>query len=87
MSTWITKEGIEIEPRDMATPHLLSTIHMIERNRMQNLIHVGITQDLPDSVINYYAEWPNAYEELCDEAERRKLIQRGTAQKKLRGRK
>lgn len=84
---WITKEGFEIEPQEMSTPHLLSTIHLIERNRMNNLVHLGMgVTKLSDSVLEFYAKWPEAYDSLLDEAERRRLIRRGDKTKKLKGR-
>lgn len=79
--SWITKEGESIPISGMATHHLLNTIHMIERNRMQSLISIeqhGIFDGPIDAfeVLEYYAKWPNAYEDLLDEAERRHLIKR-----------
>jgi len=85
---WRTKEGFEIAPKDMATPHLLSAIHMCERNRMNNLMSMAMTPGMDnEAVINYYAKWPEAYEALLDEAERRHLIGRTKSSvKKLKGR-
>jgi hypothetical protein len=86
---WKTKEGFEIAPKDMATQHLLSTIHMIERNRMTNLIGIGLmdSADMDADIIDYYSTWPEAYEALLDEAERRHLIGRTKSQiKKLKSR-
>jgi hypothetical protein len=80
---WRTREGVELSPREMATPHLLSTIHMVERSRMQNLMHLGLLsmgeEKVRDSVVAYYGQWPDAYAALLDEAERRGLLGRGTA--------
>ena len=84
---WRTREGFELAPRDMSTSHLLAAIHMIERSRMQNLIHLGLHDDMSnDALVDYYSKWPEAYDALCSEAERRYLIRRGTPQKKLKGR-
>jgi hypothetical protein len=85
---WVTKEGFEIEPREMATPHLLNTIHLIERSRMSNLVSLGMNDlaEVSEGVVEFYARWPEAYDALLDEAERRQLIRRGDKTKKLRGR-
>ena len=73
---WVTKEGMIIAIRDMAIGHLLSTIHMIERNRMNNLIHIGLGGSVDEKAVEYYAKWPDEYFELVEEAQRRLLIAR-----------
>ena len=72
----------------MATPHLLNTIHLIERSRMNNLVSLGMNDlaEVSEGVVSFYAAWPEAYDALLDEAERRQLIRRGDKTKKLRGR-
>jgi|SRR5215203_7168200 len=77
---WITKEGQQIEIAKMASSHLLSTIHFIERNRFNNVLEVydnanKLGQDVMD-MANYYAKWPIQYEVLVKEAQRRNLIAR-----------
>ena len=76
LKTWLTKEGIELPIDQMSTNHLLSTIHMIERNRMTNLVHLGLADNCDQTILNYYSRWPDSYEELLNEAERRHLIGR-----------
>ncbi len=83
---WITKEGVTIPINVMATPHLLSAIHFIERGRMQQLVSieqhiicpdgVTITNEEALKVLDYYTAWPRGYEDLLAEAEKRKLIKR-----------
>jgi hypothetical protein len=74
---WTTKEGVHLEISKMATPHLLATIHMIERNRMNNLLTIMTAENWTEEIINYYGKFPEAYKDLCEEAERRLLIHRG----------
>lgn len=77
---WITREGQEIEIRTMASAHLLSTIHFIERNRLFNAAEVYSEQQLGDSrlsAVNYYLQWPIQYDSLIAEAQRRGLVNRG----------
>lgn len=87
---WITREGHQIEIRMMASSHLLSTIHFIERNRFMNGAEVYGDQNLGDerlNVVNYYLQWPVQYESLIEEAQRRHLIYRMSSeptQKKLK---
>lgn len=76
---WITKEGQEMEIRQMASSHLLATIHFIERNRMTNVNEVYNESQLGEdrlNAVNYYLEWPIQYESLVVEAQRRHLIYR-----------
>lgn len=82
---WTTKDGEKLAISQMATPHLLATIHMIERNRMQNLMSIMGREDLIDETLGYYYQFPKEYEALCDEAERRLLILRGTAKSSDKG--
>jgi len=84
---WTTREGQQIEIRHMASSHLLSTIHFIERNRLNNASEVFHDQNLGDerlNAVNYYLTWPVQYESLIKEAQRRNLIYRvEPAQKQL----
>jgi hypothetical protein len=81
---WNTREGHPIEIKKMATPHLLATIHMIERNRLNNLLSIlGMDNNWNQEVVDYYAKFPEQYEVLCEEAERRLLIRRGTQKEGL----
>lgn len=80
---WVTREGVKLEISKMATPHLLATIHMIERNRMNNLMSIMACENWTEETVNYYASWPDEYRALCDEAERRLLINRGTQKEGL----
>jgi hypothetical protein len=73
---WTTREGEKLDIHSMATPHLLATIHMIERKRMENLMAIAMTSTV--DTIEYYSKFPEQYEALCDEAEGRHLIRRGT---------
>ena len=76
---WITREGQQIEIRHMASSHLLSTIHFIERSRFMNAAEVYSEQQLGDArlaAVGYYLQWPIQYEELVREAQRRHLIYR-----------
>jgi hypothetical protein len=86
---WTTKEGITLEISKMATPLLLATIHMIERNRMNNLMSIMATENWTQEIVDFYCKFTEGYQELCDEAERRFLIRRGTQKEGLvkRGRK
>ena len=72
-----------LEISKMATPHLLATIHMIERNRMNNLLSIAGTENLTQEIVDYYGQFPDEYTALCDEAERRFLIHRGTQKEGL----
>lgn len=69
---WITREGHQIKIKEMASSHLLSTIHFIERNRFQNALET-YQEGMPDAT-EYYLQWPLQYEELIAEAQRRGLI-------------
>jgi len=75
---WITREGQQMEIRQMASSHLLATIHFIERNRFMNAAEVYSEKQLGDmtDAVNYYLQWPIQYESLVAEAQRRKLIYR-----------
>lgn len=76
---WITREGQQIEIRKMASSHLLSTIHFIERNRFTNVTEIAhdhelMGRDTAMEAANYYAQWPIQYDTLVQEAQRRNLI-------------
>lgn len=81
---WITREGERVEIKKMASRHLLSTIHFIERNRFDNAVECAAresenpdVEDLSQSApLQYYLQWPEQYEEMIKEAVRRKLIER-----------
>jgi hypothetical protein len=76
---WITREGQQIEIRNMASSHLLSTIHFIERSRFMNAAEVYSEQQLGEArlaAVSYYLQWPIQYESLIQEAQRRHLIYR-----------
>jgi hypothetical protein len=49
---WITREGHQIEIRHMASHHLLSAIHFIERNRLMNASEVWSERELGDARLN-----------------------------------
>jgi hypothetical protein len=77
---WITREGEQIEVRKMASSHLLSTIHFIERGRFQQGLEI-FTQSQEDGsdwtdAMKYYLQWPIQYEALIAEAQRRNLLSR-----------
>jgi hypothetical protein len=76
---WTTKEGSRIPIKDMASSHLLSTIHYIERNRFMNSVEVQMRDRTAhtDELTNLYLQWPPQYDFLIAEAQRRGLIQRG----------
>jgi hypothetical protein len=76
---WTTREGSRIAIRDMASSHLLSTIHYIERNRFMNSVEVQMRDRTAhtDELTNLYLQWPPQYDFLIAEAQRRGLIQRG----------
>lgn len=83
--TWVTKEGTHIPISVMPTSHLLNTIHMIERSRMQQLIsievqvangYIKLSPKEAQEVLNRYCAFPKAYSELLAEAEKRQLIRR-----------
>jgi|SRR4051812_48772490 hypothetical protein len=79
---WITREGHQMEIKHMASSHLLSAIHFIERNRLNNASEVYHEQQLGEDRLNavaYYLEWPLQYETLIAEAVRRKLLYRPEA--------
>lgn len=78
---WITREGQEIEIKDMASSHLLATIHFIERNRFNQGMEI-YSQGKQDGqnwsdAMTYYMQWPIQYNTLIAEAQRRGLITRG----------
>jgi hypothetical protein len=82
---WVTKDGITINIRDMASSHLLNTIHMIERNRFTQATEAAMREaqnpttdayDWEHSPVQYYLQWPIQYEQLIAEAQRRHLIAR-----------
>lgn len=82
---WVTREGTRIPIPAMATSHLLNAIHMIERSRVQQLISLdenmsieitGLTPAEKLEILNYYAQWPDGYEDLLAEAEKRQIIKR-----------
>lgn len=78
---WITKEGRSMEIKNMASSHLLSAIHFIERNRFTNALECYNQDSLnhPDKMemITYYLEWPIQYDTMIAEAQRRGLMNRG----------
>ena len=82
-TVWITREGRAIEIRHMASSHLLAAIHFIERNRYTQAVEFAMREQAePDILMNdptfqYYTMWPEAYEALINEAQRRNLIYRG----------
>jgi len=65
----------------MASSHLLSTIHFIERNRFLAAAEVyherAFDKETRNEMANYYLQWPIQYETLIAEAQRRGLITRG----------
>lgn len=77
---WITREGQHLEIKKMASSHLLSTIHFIERSRFNNVLEVytdAIRNEINmDDAVTYYAQWPIQYENLVKEAQRRNLLWR-----------
>lgn len=73
---WITREGVQMEVKDMASSHLLATIHFIERNRFMNAAETYI-EGMKDAT-EYYLQWPIQYETMITEAQRRGLIFRNT---------
>jgi|PlaIllAssembly_1097288.scaffolds.fasta_scaffold2694009_2 hypothetical protein len=79
--TWVSKDMKPIPIKFMATSHLLNTIHMIERSRMQQLMSIethggGISPEEAKRVLDYYCAWPKGYSDLLAEAEKRQLIRR-----------
>lgn len=78
---WVTKEGRQIPISSMPSSHLLNTIHFIERSRFQQLADIAI-REIPehpsdqDEMIQFYSDWPEKYQDLLAEAEKRKLIKR-----------
>lgn len=83
--SWITKEGTIIPINVMPTSHLLNAIHLIERSRMQQIISIEQNISVNDltasreevlGMLDYYTKWPEGYENLLTEAEKRKLIKR-----------
>lgn len=76
VTEWQDKNGIKISINKMTSSHLLNTIHMIERKRYEEILSLVIREEANAETMGYYAQFPDAYHALCDEAERRKLIQR-----------
>lgn len=78
---WITKEGKQMEIATMASSHLLSAIHFIERNRFMNAAEtygdMNFSQKDRHEMTEYYLQWPVQYEVMIAEAQRRGLITRG----------
>jgi hypothetical protein len=78
---WITREGKEMEIKTMASSHLLSTIHFIERNRFTQGLEIFTQRENDglnwDDALSYYLQWPIQYDTLIAEAQRRGLITRG----------
>jgi hypothetical protein len=78
---WTDRSGQQVEIKNMASSHLLATIHFIERNRFINTAEVYFDRNFSEKdrleMANYYAEWPIQYETLIAEAQRRHLIYRG----------
>ena len=88
---WMTKDGTRIQINMMPTSHLLNTIHLIERMRMQQIEsikeqyqqnHGTIEFDNPIDrnewieFLEYYTQWPEGYPDLLSEAIKRRLIKR-----------
>jgi hypothetical protein len=82
---WRTAEGVELPIDGMADLHLLSAIHLIERQHLQKLTEVkeryqGLNfmdrNVYPDLVSYYRNSYPAAYPELLREADKRGLIDR-----------
>lgn len=75
---WVTREGDAIRIKNMASSHLLSTIHYIEKHRFMSAVEIFHDQqdksgDWSDA-LNYYLQWPPQYETMIVEAQRRNLI-------------
>jgi len=73
MGNWLTQDGRIVPIQHMASSHLLNTIHMIERNRFQQMVESAMNGSSPE-IISVYAEWNFAYEEMVLEARKRNLI-------------
>ena len=78
---WITAEGKQMEIKSMASSHLLSAIHFIEKKRFQAAVEVysdkAFDSAFRNEMTNYYLQWPIQYETMIAEAQRRGLITRG----------
>jgi hypothetical protein len=75
-NVWITRTGDAVEIKQMASSHLLSTIHFIEKNRFLNALET-FEEGMMDAT-EYYLRWPPQYEVMIAEAQRRNLIFRNT---------
>ena len=75
-ATWTTKEGVVLRIEEMATPHLLATIHLIERTRMNNIMAIAFVDSVTAKGREYYTRWPDEYSALIAEAVRREVIKR-----------
>jgi len=80
--TWTTKEGAILKITEMATPHLLSALHMIERNRMNNILSLVPRIEIDVETFDYYSQWPDGYFDLLDECVRRGLVGRIVVEEK-----
>lgn len=81
--TWVTREGQSLSIKDMASSHLLATVHYIERNRFTSAIECAMREprnmdprSWEDTTLQYYLQWPEAYDALIAEAQRRGLVGR-----------
>ena len=86
IAVWTTKEGQRIPIREMASSHLLSTIHFLERARFTNAVECARREPNTDpnsATMQYYLQWPEQYEALVAEAHRRNLISRGVTEAPL----
>jgi hypothetical protein len=80
---WTTREGQDIPVKNMASAHLLSAIHLIERSRYQKATDAAMRQavdPLSEEMVSYYLQWPTQYYSLVTEAVRRGLIYRPVEQ-------
>lgn len=81
---WRTREGDRIRITDMVDTHLLSSIHMIERNRQRDLEQVEsryakfnfTDKEVYPRMLEHYGEYPLVYHAMVNEACKRGIIAR-----------
>ena len=76
-SIWIDRNGKGIPISGMSSNHLLSAIHMVERNRFNDIVEMQQNKiNVDERNFEYYTNFSEIYQALIKEAKKRKLIGR-----------
>ncbi len=74
---WVDRNGVGIPVSGMSSNHLLSAIHMVERNRFNAIVEIKQNEiNIDERNFEYYTDFSEIYQALVKEAKKRKLIGR-----------